>query len=91
EPNQAATTMREIAPPMLVTQDGGKFVPPKFEAIDELDTLVVSATAEQMPTIEEIITYIDVDDLIPEPPLRMLQLFSSDVSQVSQYAPGDST
>ena len=84
EPNQAAITMREIAPPMLISQDGGTFVEPKFEAIDELDTLVVSATAEQMPVIEEIIQYIDVDDLIPEPPLRMLQLFSSDAAQVAK-------
>ena len=46
-PSELAQRLPRLARPMLEPDDGSVFVAPSFEAIDELDTLVIRAEPEQ--------------------------------------------
>lgn len=59
-PSELAQRLARLAEPMLMPDDGRAFVRPEFEAIDELDTLVIRAEAEQFAVIERLIEQLDV-------------------------------
>jgi type II secretion system protein D len=84
EPSDMAKSLELIAERMLVSDDSQPYVKPEFQGIDELDTLVVVAMPAQVDAIEAMTKKLDVDSLVEEPPLRLVQLFASDVKKVAQ-------
>ncbi len=61
-PSELAQRLPRLARPMLEPDDGSVFVAPSFEAIDELDTLVIRAEPEQFAVIDELIAQLDTTD-----------------------------
>ncbi|MEE2972614.1 MAG: secretin N-terminal domain-containing protein, partial [Planctomycetota bacterium] len=59
EPSRLVAPLRSLAASMLRPRDGGEFVPPAFEAVDPLGILVVEASREQFPIIDELIRTLD--------------------------------
>jgi len=53
--------LSRLARPMLTPEDGSVFVEPSFEAIDELDTLVIRAEPEQFAVLDQLIAQLDVE------------------------------
>lgn len=84
EPSDMAKSLDLIAERMLVSDDSQPYVKPEFQGIDELDTLVVVAMPSQLDAIEAMTKELDVDSLVEEPPLRLVQLFASDVKKVAE-------
>jgi type II secretory pathway component GspD/PulD (secretin) len=60
-PSELAQRLPRLARPMLEPGDGSVFVAPSFDAIDELDTLVVRAEPEQFAVIDELIAQLDTE------------------------------
>lgn len=60
-PSELASRLPRLAKPMLEPEDGSAYVAPTFEALDELDTLVVRAEPEQFAVIDQLIAQLDVD------------------------------
>ena len=59
DPSRLVVPLRSLAASMLQPQDGGVYNPPRFEAVDALDILVVEASREQFPIIDELIRTLD--------------------------------
>ncbi len=60
-PSELASRLPRLARPMLEPEDGSAYVAPVFEALDELDTLIVRAEPEQFAVIDQLIAQLDVD------------------------------
>ena len=61
-PSELAQRLPRLARPMLEPDDGSVFVAPSFEAIDELDTLVIRAEPEQFAVLDELLDQLDTKD-----------------------------
>lgn len=59
-PSELAQRLGRLARPMLAREDGGAFIEPVFEGIDELDTLVIRAEGDQFAVIDQLIATLDV-------------------------------
>ncbi|MFG0243164.1 MAG: secretin N-terminal domain-containing protein [Phycisphaerales bacterium JB054] len=64
KPSELAPRLTRLARPLLTPDDGTPYVAPTFEALDELDTLIVRAEAEQFAVIEELISQFDTEELV---------------------------
>ncbi len=60
-PSDLAQRLPRLARPMLAPEDGSAYVAPSFEAIDELDTLVIRAEPSQFAVIDQLIAQLDVE------------------------------
>ncbi len=60
-PSELARELGRLVRPLLDPGDGTPVVEPRFEALDELDTLIVRARSGQFETIEELISRLDAD------------------------------
>jgi len=58
-PSRLVRSMTTLSRAMLKPQDGSVYVPPTFEAVDELDLLVVTATADQFVAIDGLLRTLD--------------------------------
>jgi len=58
-PADAAARLLRLARPVLEPADGSAYIPPQVEPADELGQLIVRATPEQMPVIEQLVRSID--------------------------------
>ena len=59
EPSRLVQPLGSLSRAMLKPRDGGRFVPPTFEAVDPLGLLIVEASLEQLPVIEELVSSLD--------------------------------
>ena len=59
-PSDLAARLPRLVKPMLLPEDGSAFIAPLFEAIDELDTLVIRAEPSQFGVIDQLIAQLDV-------------------------------
>jgi len=62
EPSELTRVLPRLARPLLEPADGSAYQAPAFEAIDELDQLIVRAQSGQFETIERLIAELDVTD-----------------------------
>lgn len=58
-PSAIVSSLTQLANPLLQPRDGTQFVAPKYEPLDQLDTLLVTATSEQFGVIESLIETLD--------------------------------
>ncbi|MCA9298754.1 MAG: hypothetical protein KDA28_06790, partial [Phycisphaerales bacterium] len=59
--SQLGQHLARLAEPLLRPDDGTPFVTPEFEAVDELDQLIVRAEPGQFGVLEELLTRLDVE------------------------------
>jgi type II secretory pathway component GspD/PulD (secretin) len=59
EPSRIVRALTGLSNQLLKPADGRAFEAPQFEAVDELDALLVRATADQFETIETLIDRLD--------------------------------
>jgi type II secretion system protein D len=59
KPQALVASLTRLSRPLLEPMDGSVYVAPKFEALDELDRLIVRAEADQFTVIEELIQQLD--------------------------------
>lgn len=64
KPSELAPRLTRLARPLLTPDDGTPYVAPTFEPLDELDTLIVRAEAEQFAVLEELISQFDTEELV---------------------------
>lgn len=62
KPTVLAGKLERIVKPLLTPEDGGIYVDPKFESIDDLGTLIVRALPAQLPVIERVLKQLDQDE-----------------------------
>lgn len=60
-PSELVPKLTRLVRPLLTPDDGAPYAAPTFEALDELDTLVVRADAEQFAVIEQLINQFDAE------------------------------
>jgi type II secretion system protein D len=58
-PSRLVRSMTTLSRAILKPKDGSVYVPPTFEAVDELDLLVVTATADQFVAIDGLLRTLD--------------------------------
>ena len=58
-PSRLVGSMNTLSRAILKPTDGSTYVPPDFEAVDELDLLVVTATADQFVAIDGLLRTLD--------------------------------
>ncbi|MCP4496015.1 MAG: hypothetical protein GY825_04450 [Phycisphaeraceae bacterium] len=58
-PSRLVGSMTTLSRAILKPKDGSVYVPPTFEAVDELDLLVVTATADQFVAIDGLLRTLD--------------------------------
>lgn len=80
-PSELAPRLSRLARPMLMPDDGGAFVEPVFEPLDELDTLIVRAESEQFAVIEELIAQLD-DETPRRRDFRVVRVQSGDPASI---------
>lgn len=61
-PTAVVGTLTRLAQQMLAPRDGTEFTAPTFDAIDDLDLLIVTATSEQYAVIESLVATLDRKD-----------------------------
>ncbi|MFG0327722.1 MAG: secretin N-terminal domain-containing protein [Phycisphaerales bacterium JB037] len=61
-PSELVTKLNRLARPLLDPGDGSRFEMPRFEALDELDQLIVRAEPAQLSMIESLIGELDVTE-----------------------------
>ncbi len=59
KPSAIVGQLQRLSRPLLTPDDGGPFTPPSFEALDELNTLLVRADASQFAVIGELVERLD--------------------------------
>ncbi|MGP1345269.1 MAG: secretin N-terminal domain-containing protein, partial [Phycisphaerales bacterium] len=59
---ELARRLRALAGPMLAPDDGSEYIAPTIEPLAELESVLVRATPEQMPVIEELVSTLDRAD-----------------------------
>ncbi len=62
KPSALIPKLTRLAKPLLTPDDGTPYVAPKFEALDEMDTLVVRAKPDQHAVIAELIKQFDTTE-----------------------------
>ncbi|MCB9844403.1 MAG: hypothetical protein H6811_00235 [Phycisphaeraceae bacterium] len=85
KPSELSQELSRLARPLLAPQDGSAYTAPEFEALDELDTLIVRAMGSQFTTIEELINRLDG----PRPgdtEFRVLRSGNADVARIAARA-----
>ncbi|MEM7621896.1 MAG: secretin N-terminal domain-containing protein, partial [Planctomycetota bacterium] len=70
DPSQIIGALERLSRPLLTPDDGRPFTPPTFEALDELDTLIVRGDPDQFAAIAELIEQLDA----AQPGDRTLQI-----------------
>lgn len=58
-PSRIVESLRRLSNAMLKPRDGGPFVAPTFEAVDPLGLLIVDASLEQFPVIDQLVSSLD--------------------------------
>jgi type II secretory pathway component GspD/PulD (secretin) len=81
-PSEVIGPLTALATPLLAPRDPGQFIPPAFAPIDQLKTLVVTATPEQFAVIEPLITSLD-EPGEGRPLVRVRPLTFADAATVS--------
>ncbi|MCZ6835153.1 MAG: hypothetical protein O7G85_05200, partial [Planctomycetota bacterium] len=62
QPSRVVSSLESLARQLLQPTDGSKFIAPTYQAVDALDTLIVSARPEQWGVIESLIQTLDKPD-----------------------------
>ncbi len=62
KPSELVAKLTRLAKPMLTPDDGTPYNAPQFEALDELDSLIVRAEPEQFAIIEQLIAQFDAEE-----------------------------
>ena len=62
KPSELIAKLTRLARPMLTPDDGAPYIEPRFEALDELDSLIVRAEPEQFGIIEQLIAQFDTEE-----------------------------
>jgi type II secretory pathway component GspD/PulD (secretin) len=63
EPQRMSSTLASLSRQLLAPRDGdAPYVEPSFDAVDQLDLLMVTATPDQFSVIESLITTLDQPD-----------------------------
>jgi type II secretory pathway component GspD/PulD (secretin) len=85
KPGELLRPLSELSARLLRPSDGGAYVAPSFEALDPLQTLLVTALPEQYLVIEPLVETLDrpgPDDLT----LRVVSLAGSDARKLLEKA-----
>jgi len=85
EPTAVARRLSNLARPMLTPDDGADYEPPQFDPVDELDTLVVRARADQFPVIEQLLAVVD-EEAPAGTEFRVVRLRTSEPLQTAERA-----
>ncbi|MCH8822271.1 MAG: hypothetical protein IH984_02070 [Planctomycetes bacterium] len=84
-PSKIISPLNSLSKQMLQPRDGSKYTPPTFEAVDQLDLLIVTAVPEQFATIDSLIATLD--ERSPEDyQFRVIAISGSDPQQLMQKA-----
>jgi len=86
-PSDLAAKLPRLAKSMLTPEDGSAFIAPSFEAIDELDTLVVRAEPGQFSVIDQLIAQLDVENATGQQ-LRVIRVSGNDPKALLARANG---
>ncbi|MCC7388223.1 MAG: hypothetical protein IT431_05600 [Phycisphaerales bacterium] len=62
KPSEMIPKLSRLAQPLLTPDDGAPYNAPRFEALDELDSLIVRAEPEQFAVLDELIAQFDTDE-----------------------------
>ncbi|HZW10966.1 MAG TPA: secretin N-terminal domain-containing protein [Phycisphaerales bacterium] len=84
-PSRLVEKLSRLARPLLTPDDGSPYVAPSFEALDDLDSLIVRAEPEQFAVIEQLIAQLDAE----EPggrDFRVVRITSGDPALVRERA-----
>ncbi|MDQ7013751.1 MAG: secretin N-terminal domain-containing protein [Planctomycetota bacterium] len=82
-PSELAPRLTRLARPLLTPDDGTPYVVPTFEPLDELDTLIVRAEAEQFAVIEELIAQFDAEEPVRRD-FRVIRVRSGDPAAIRE-------
>ncbi|HVP73739.1 MAG TPA: secretin N-terminal domain-containing protein, partial [Phycisphaerales bacterium] len=85
-PSEIAGPLNTLAQPLLQPSDGSQYVAPTFTPVDQLNTLVITATPEQLAVLESLAASLDSKEAAVGagmPPLRILQLKIADAGSVA--------
>ncbi len=58
-PSTIVSSLTQLANPLLQPRDGTTFTAPRYEPLDQLETLLVTATSDQFGVIESLIETLD--------------------------------
>ena len=75
-PSELIGPLTGLAPQLLQPNDGSQFIAPNFAPVDQLNTLVVTATPQQLSTLAPLIESLDVaggESVRPSPTLMQLR------------------
>ncbi len=84
-PSELARELPRLVRPLLDPGDGRPIVQPRFEALDELDTLIVRAASGQFETIEELIARLD-SERPGDRDFRVIRIARGDLETIAQRA-----
>jgi type II secretory pathway component GspD/PulD (secretin) len=83
-PSELVGPLTGLAPQLLQPADGSQYIAPNFAPVDQLNTLVVSATPQQLTTLAPLIESLDVaggEAVRPSP--MLMQLRFADASNLA--------
>lgn len=83
-PSELVGPLTGLAPQLLQPTDGSQYIAPNFAPVDQLNTLVVSATPQQLATLAPLIESLDVaggEAVRPSP--QLLQLRFADAGNLA--------
>ncbi len=84
-PSELITKLSRLARPLLTPDDGSPYVAPSFEALDDLDTLIVRAEPAQFAVIEQLITQLDAEEPVRRD-FRVIRITSGDPAEIRDRA-----
>jgi type II secretion system protein D len=90
-PSRIAPSLSRLAVNLTMPMDGRANVPPTFEAIDDLNVLLVTGTPEQLEVISPLVANLDEADAAESTELRIIPLEAADAMKLApvferQYA-----
>lgn len=91
QPSKLVPSLNALASKLCVPLDGTTIAPPTFEAVDDLNTLLVTGTPEQLERIAPLVAKLDQADASDSSELRIITLDAADATKLApvierQYA-----
>ena len=85
QPSVLAGRLAKLAKPLLMPTDGGVYAEPSFDAVDELNTLIVRAAPSQFQVLSGLITQLDAQETAGKD-MRVVRLGVADPQSVLDQA-----
>ncbi len=82
-PSRIAPSLSRLAVNLTMPTDGRASVPPTFEAIDDLNVMLVTATHEQLEVIAPLVMSLDSNAATGERDVRVFVIGNTDANQLA--------